>query len=324
MKNPLVTVVIPAYNAEKYIGECLDSILKQTMHDFEVLVIDDGSTDGTGDVVKDLAKKDERIKYIKQKNMGVARTRNMGVGLAKGEFIAFMDNDDFIDRDYLEKLLPKKDEDVVICGFKRPDENGKIVKEMRLKDARWSKFMNPTPWAKVYRKSFIIDNKLEFLDNNIGEDIYFNLIGMLVAERVRIIDYTGYNWFYNRASVSSTAHKDFKKIDIFKLLNSCYDELKKRDLLQKNYELLEFFFYRFIVWFLLYATKGQKKEAIDDIYDKLFVWLEERFPEFTDNKLLKRGQLEGEEKKTRIAYELFLRAYKIGLGKSLIWAYARV
>ena len=221
-------------------------------------------------------------------------------------------------------LLPGEDEDVVIGGFKRPDETGKIVKEMRLVDTEWSKFMNPTPWAKIYRKDFILKNKLEFLDNNIGEDIYFNLIGMLLAKNVRIVDYIGYNWFYNRESVSSTAHKDFKKINIFKLLNSCYDELKKRDLLEENYEILEFFFYRFIVWFLLYATKGQKKEAIDKNYDELFAWLEERFPNFTKNRLLKRKQLVSEEKKTRIAYEVFLRFYKLKLGKSLVWTYARL
>ena len=324
MKAPLVSVIIPAYNAEKYIGKCLDSVLVQTMDDFEVLVINDGSTDNTNAVVKEYVKKHGRIRYIKQKNMGVARTRNKAVGLAKGKFIAFIDNDDFIDKDYLEMLLPGEDEDVVIGGFKRPDEAGKIVKEMRLVDTEWSKFMNPTPWAKIYRKDFILKNKLEFLDNNIGEDIYFNLIGMLLAKNVRIVDYIGYNWFYNRESVSSTAHKDFKKINIFKLLNSCYDELKKRDLLEENYEILEFFFYRFIVWFLLYATKGQKKEAIDKIYDELFAWLEERFPNFTKNRLLKRKQLVSEEKKTRIAYEVFLRFYKLKLGKSLVWTYARL
>ena len=324
MKNPLVTVIVPAYNAESFIGKCLDSVLAQGMKSFEVLVIDDGSVDGTGKVVKEYVDKDERIKYIKQKNMGVARTRNKAIKLAKGDYIAFIDNDDFIDKDYLEKLLPKEDEEVVISGFKRPDKDGKIVKEMRLNDTEWSKFMNPTPWAKIYRKDFIVDNKLEFLDNNIGEDIYLNLIAMLLVKKARIIDYVGYNWFYNQESVSSTAHKDFKKIDIFKLLNSCYDELKRRKLLQENFEIVELFFYRFIVWFLLYATKGQKKDDIDKMHDELFSWLTERFPDFVKNRYLKRGQLEGEEKKTRAAYEVFLKFYKIRLSKNLVWLYAKL
>lgn len=324
MRTPIVSVIIPAYNAEGYISRCLDSVLGQTMQNFEIIVIDDGSKDRTGDVVKKYVKKDERIKYFKQKNMGVARTRNKAVELAEGEFIAFIDNDDYIDEDYLEMLLPRKGEDVVISGFKRPDEKGKIVKQMRLLDTEWSKFMNPTPWAKVYRKSFILDNKLEFLDNNIGEDIYFNLIGMLLVGKVKIIDYMGYNWFYNQKSISSTTHKDFRKIDIFKLLDSCLEELKKRGLLEKNYEIIEFFFFRFIVWFLLYATKGHRKIEINEIYDRLFSWLRKRFPDFANNRLLKKGQLEGEERQTRIAYEVFLKFYKLGLGKCLIRTYAEL
>ena len=323
MRNPKVTVIIPAYNAEAYIGRCLDSVLKQSFDDFEILVVDDGSKDGTGDVVKEYAKNDKRVRYIKQKNIGVAKTRNKAVKLAKGEFIAFMDNDDYIDEDYLEKLLPREGEDVVISGFKRPDENGKIVIQMQLKDVEWSKFMSPTPWAKIYRKSFIIDNKLEFLDNNIGEDIYFNLVAMLTAKKVKILDYMGYNWFMNTESVSNTKHKDFEKVDIFKLLNSCYDELERRGLLEENYQLVEFFFCRFIMWFLLYACKGQKGAKINKIYDDLFEWLAQRFPEYKRNKML-RGKLPGEVTSTRAACKTFMCFHKVGMGKMLMRMWAKI
>ena len=323
MKEPLVTVIIPAYNSEKYIGRCLKSVLKQSYQNFEILVVDDGSVDGTGKVVKEYTTRDKRIRYIKQKNMGVAKTRNKAVKLAKGELIAFMDNDDYIDTDYLEKLLPSGDTEVVISGFKRPDENGKIVSKMQLKNTEWSKFMNPTPWAKIYRKDFIVNNRLEFLDNNIGEDVYFNLIAMLIAKKVKILDYVGYNWFFNRESVSSTQHRDFGQVDIFKLLNSCYDEIKERGLLQKNYQLVEFFFYRFIVWFLLYACKGQSRVKVGQTYSRLFGWLEERFPDYRKNKLLK-GKLLGEVRATRLAYKTFWRLQKLGLGRTLIAIWAKI
>lgn len=322
-KNPLITVIIPAYNSEKYIGRCLESILGQSFEDFEILVIDDGSTDKTGEVVKKYVAHDDRIIYKKQKNMGVAKTRNKAVKMARGEFVAFIDNDDFIDKDYLEKLLPRKGEDVVISGYRRPDEKGNIVAQMQLTNTNWSKFMIPTPWAKIYRKDFIINNRIEFLDNNIGEDIYFNLVAMLLARDVRIVNYVGYNWFYNRESISSTKHKSFDKVDIFKLLNSCYDELIKRKLLEKNYWLIEFFFYRFIIWFLLYAAKGEKKTEIDKVYEKLFDWLKKRFPDYRKNKLLK-GRLSGEVRTTRLAYKIFLMFQRVGLGKALVWAYAKM
>lgn len=323
MKKPKVTVIIPAYNSEEYIGRCLDSVLSQTFQDFEILVINDGSKDNTGEIVKEYSKKDKRIKYMEQKNMGVARTRNRAIHLAKGDLIAFIDNDDFIDDDYLETLLPEKGEEVVVSGFKRPDENGKIITQMKLKDSGWSRFMNPTPWAKIYRKSFIVDNNISFLDNDIGEDIYFNLVAMLMAKKARILDYVGYNWFYNKASVSSTKHKNYNEVDIFKLLNSCYDELKKRDLLISNKELIEFFFYRFIVWFLLYAAKGSSKKEIDKVYDELFKWLGERFPDYKNNRFLK-GNLPGEIKSMRLVYKIFMKFHKMGLGKMLVWSYAKI
>ena len=323
MKKPMVTVIIPAYNSQEYIGRCLDSVLLQSFQDFEIIVINDGSKDKTGKIIEKYAKKDKRIRYYEQKNIGVARTRNRAVRLAKGEFIAFIDNDDFIDEDYLDNLLPKFGEDVVISGFKRPNKNGKIITRMDLEDEEWSKYVNPTPWAKIYRKKFITDNDIAFLDNNIGEDIYFNLIGMLVAGKTCIKKYVGYNWFYNEDSVSSTKHKKYNEVDIFKLLNSCYQELKKRGLLEKNCDLIEFFFYRFIVWFLLYAAKGSKKEEIDRIYDELFVWLKERFPNYRKNKLLK-GNLPGEIKTTRIIYKTFMVFHKIGSGKLLVWGYAKI
>lgn len=323
MVKPKISVIIPAYNAEEYIGKCLDSVLAQDFNDFEVLVINDGSIDDTGKILNKYAKKDKRIKYFEQNNMGVARTRNKAIGLARGEFITFIDNDDYIDKDYLDVLLPRNNEEIVISGFRRPDKNGKIVKAVKLANTDWSRFVVPTPWAKVYRKDFILKNKIKFLDNNIGEDIFFNLTAMLKAKKIKTLDYVGYNWFYNDESISNTQHKDFSKINVFKLLNSCYDELKKQKLLENNYNLVEFFFYRFIAWFLFYSSKEQKKNEIDKMYDKLFNWLEMRFPRYKKNPFL-RGKLEGEERMTRYAYLVLMLGHKLGFGKMVVWAYARL
>ena len=325
MKKPKVTVIIPVYNAEDYIGRCLDSVLKQTYQDFLILAINDGSTDRTDEILKKYAKDfPEKIKYIKQKNMGVAKTRNKGILLAESEYITFIDNDDFIDEDYLEKLMPVRDEvDVVISGYRRKNNAGKIIKEVELEDTVWSKFIVPAPWAKIYRKDFIIKNKLEFLDNDIGEDIYFNIPAMLIARKVKILKYIGYNWFLNEKSVSNTKQKKIKNVNVMKLLNSLYNDLDRRGLIKDNQEVLELFFYRYIVWFLLYASKGQKKDEINKIYDELFAWLEKKFPDYQKNKYLK-GKLAGEEKMTRVAYKTFLFAQKVGLSKSLIALCAKI
>lgn len=325
MSKPKVTVIIPVYNAEKYIGRCLDSVLGQSFQDFEILVINDGSMDGSDVILKKYAKEyPKKIKYVKQENKGVAKTRNEAIVAAKGEFVAFIDNDDYIDKDYLEKLLPRAGEDIVISGYRRPDENGVDRAEVELMDAPWSRFVVMAPWAKIYRTEFLRSKKIEFLDNNIGEDVYFNLVAMLEAEKVRISRYVGYNWFYNEESVSNSKQKDFSGLDVFRLLNSSYDELKKRGLVEKNKDILELYYYRYIVWFLLFTCKGQSRKKIDIMYRRLFGWLGDVFPGYKKNTLLKGRELEGEVKLTRAIYKTFMFSHKLGLGEALVWLYAKV
>ncbi len=325
MSAPKVTVIIPAYNCEKYIGRCINSILEQTYQDFVILVINDGSTDDTDKVLREYEKEcGDKIKYVSQKNEGVAKTRNKAIRMAESEYVAFVDCDDFVDEDYLEKLLPRNGEDIILSGYRRPNNKGRIIVETKLKDEEWSKFIVPAPWAKIYRRDFLIKNDILFLDNNIGEDVYFNLIAMLTAKKVKILDYVGYNWYFNDVSVSNTGQKDFHKIDVMKLLNSSYNELEKRDLISKNREYLELFYYRYIVWFLLFSCKKQSKKEISKQYDELFSWLVVRFPEYRKNRYLRIGGLKGEVKKTRMIYKIFLNIQRLGAAKTLLSVYAKI
>ena len=103
-KKPVITVIVPVYNTEKYIEKCIDSLKEQTMNNIEIIVINDGSTDNTLKILKKLASGDNRIKIINQSNQKQGAARNRGLDLAKGEYIAFVDADDWIDLDYLEKM----------------------------------------------------------------------------------------------------------------------------------------------------------------------------------------------------------------------------
>ena len=320
-----VTVIIPAYNCEKYIGRCINSILDQTYQDFVILVINDGSTDGTDEILREYEKEcSDKIKYVSQKNEGVAKTRNKAIRMAESEYVAFVDCDDFVDEDYLEKLLPRNGEDITLGGYRRPNDKGRIIAETKLKNEEWSKFIVPAPWAKIYRRDFLIKNDILFLDNNIGEDVYFNLIAMLTAKKIKVLDYVGYNWYFNDASVSNTGQKNFQKIDVMMFLNSSFDELKKRGLIKGNRDYLELFYYRYIVWFLLFSCKKQRKIEISKKYDELFSWLVARFPKYRKNRYLRVGGLRGEVKKTRMVYKAFLNAQRMGAAKTLLSVYAKI
>ena len=317
-----VTIIIPVYNAEKTIEKCISSVLNQTYKNLEILVIDDGSKDNSFEVIKSID--DPRIKAIKKKNEGVAVTRNKGIKMALGKYIMFIDNDDFIDEDYVETHVNNiKDNDIVISGYRRPNEEGKIILELKLEDTPYSKMLVFAPWAKLYRKDFLIKNNIQFLDTNIGEDVYFNLYAVLKTDKIKILDYIGYNWFFNSKSVSNTIQKDFRDLQVFKLLNKCYDKLKQEKLIEKNYEMVEYFFIRYVSWFLSFSTRRRKYKEISKIYDELFDWLKERFPNYKKNKQIGLSTPKGETKSTRKLVFLFMIFHKIKLGKLLVFLYSR-
>lgn len=127
--KPFISVIIPVYNMADRIGRCLDSIVGQSFKDVEIIVVDDGSADGTADIIKEYASKDSRVRYFSQENSGVSAARNAGLGTASGEYILFIDADDEIEEDYLRNIADKADSigaDILIWGIKRRFEDGHV------------------------------------------------------------------------------------------------------------------------------------------------------------------------------------------------------
>ena len=129
--NPKISVIVPVYNVEKYLRRCIDSILSQTFSDFELLLIDDGSKDKSGDICDEYVAKDVRIKVFHKANAGVSSARNLGLDKAKGEFIFFVDSDDFLDKTHLENYSKDIDNfDLIFQGYKLVEETtGKVIEK---------------------------------------------------------------------------------------------------------------------------------------------------------------------------------------------------
>lgn len=128
--TPLISVIIPVYNAEKYLRRCLDSVVAQTYRNLEIICVDDGSVDESGKICDQYAVRDARIKVIHQENQGLSAARNKGLDAAEGEYIAFVDSDDYILEDMFERLyiaLTRFNTMYVICGFNAVDPDGKIL-----------------------------------------------------------------------------------------------------------------------------------------------------------------------------------------------------
>ena len=139
--KPKISVILPAYNAEKYVAKTLESLLTQTLKEVEFICVNDGSKDGTLKLLKEFEQNDERIKIIDKKNEGVWKARIDGISAATGQYIAFMDADDYVEKNFLEELyksITKNNADMAVCGFRRIDEKtGKILsQEMKYEETK--------------------------------------------------------------------------------------------------------------------------------------------------------------------------------------------
>ena len=179
-KSPLISVIIPVYNVEKYLRECLDSVLAQTYKNLEIILIDDGSSDNSGQICDEYAAKDSRIKVIHQVNQGVSAARNAGLKAARGQYIGFVDSDDYIKPDmyeYLYQLISKDNADVAMCNFYKGSfrtsskdilDNYKLQKLLNIFDVPSWIFL----WNKLY-KSTLIQGISFRSDMTYGEDSFF-------------------------------------------------------------------------------------------------------------------------------------------------------
>ena len=221
----MISVIVPVYNVEKYLEECLDSIQNQTYSDIEVILVNDGSLDNSKDICEKYCKEDNRFKLINQANQGQSVARNHGVAASTGEFIAFVDSDDIIRQDYLEVLIRYMSEEVDIVESQFTvhkkeffNENYKEINVIFEGDSEEAvkavpkHVLSVNPVTKLYRRSVV--EAVPYLEGLIFEDIYSG-VGMLKYIR-RIIksDYTGY---YYRQHVTSTMHRTFteKNLNVF-------------------------------------------------------------------------------------------------------------
>ena len=247
-KMEKISVIVPVYRAEKYIERCITSIVNQTYEELEILLIDDGSPDKCPQICEEWAKKDGRIEVIHKENEGVSSARNIGISKASGDYIVFVDSDDFLDSEFLYKMikcLKKNNSDMAICNF-YPNREIKLEEKLTRNDVYnylldKKRFRGYT-WNKLYKASIIKNNKIRFENNiYICEDLLFNceyinycLSASYVNERL---------YYYNDDSVSALNSKlNSKFLSIF----DAYDQIEKIYIRNKC-DLNKFYISYFIV-----------------------------------------------------------------------------
>ena len=268
----MISVIVPVYNVEEYLEECLESIRKQTYQDIEVILVNDGSTDGSQAICEHFCQTDKRFRLINQKNQGQSVARNRGFKESVGQFIMFVDSDDVININVLEVLLPymKTEVDIVECRMTRKKEEFylnkpfKIVFEGNAKEAILNciaiKEVKFCPVTKLYRREIV--EKVPFLEGYIYEDVFTGINYLKYIRKIIVVDFIGY---YYRVRPNSTMTKPFNKkdLDIFKVGNQLIDSFKDDE------NMLPYIgYFMFYIGYVHYQKDGiNKKSPYVDLYE---------------------------------------------------------
>lgn len=246
--NDLITVIVPIYNTSKYLDKCINSIIKQTYENIDIILINDGSNDNSQEICEKYQKKDKRIRLINQKNKGVSKARNKGLELSKGKYISFIDADDFIEQNMLEKMyenISKTQSDVTVCGYDFY-KNGKYKfikgKNYTLeKEKKYEGIFNFSVCNKLYKKE-ILEN-IKFDNKKIAEDIAFNFKVFQKINKISFILKTPlYHYRIRKESASNTYNENHLEVLEINKIIDFFKEKNMKDLQYKAevYRLINF------------------------------------------------------------------------------------
>lgn len=216
-----VSVIIPAYNVECFIEQCVDSLLAQSFDDFDLILVDDGSTDRTGVICDEYTKKDVRVKVVHQENTGLPTARKVGLENAQGEYVLFVDADDWVDPNHLESLVgtaEQRNADVVICGFnyeypRRQIKNDNTPITTEGKDVIIECLNNRLHAGivfKLVKKNIFVDNQLCFPKYNFFEDMYLTIEILLYANKIESTGLATYHYRFNDSSETHEKNTAFR------------------------------------------------------------------------------------------------------------------
>ena len=285
-----VSVIVPVYNTGKYVERCLDSLMKQTIKDeIEIIVINDGSTDNSGEIVKKYIQNQENkqnVKYYEKENEGSAKTRNYGIEKATGEYILFVDSDDYIDTQLIEKLKPYLEKQIELIKFKlqRVDETGKILE--KVEGPIFEKKTGEEAFNEMYSQDILLDSpcvylikKELFTKNNFQfkqtyhEDFGLIPIILLVAKSVASVNEYLYN--YVQVENSITRNEDYQKTirkmaDCMAHYDNMVTTVEKLMVGKKAKENIKIYYTNAILLKLKELDEKERKEYIEKIKARKF------------------------------------------------------
>lgn len=291
-----LSIIVPIYNVENYLRRCLDSLVNQTLEEIEILLINDGSTDSSQDIVDEyVARYPKIIKSFIKENGGQGSARNLGISIASGEYLGFVDSDDFIELSMYKNmydLAKREDADVITCDYSyisiaKGKKNIHLFKASSPKEL----FFNPwaAPWNKIYRTSLIKDNQIRFPEKLVYEDTAFYLNMIPYIKKINHLD----DCFVNqvqRESSSMNGQNEKKVMQIISVMNYSLEFYEQRNFYQKYKEELEYFYVKIlfsssILRICQIRNRKQRSRCLNAMIEEV----NRKFPEYKKNKYIHSG-----------------------------------
>ena len=309
-----ISIIVPIYNAEKYLNKCIDSLVNQTKKELEFILVNDGSTDSSEDIIKSY--KDKRIKYFKNKNQGIGKTRNFGIDKATGKYLMFLDSDDYLDINACEKLYNKaikEKSDLVVFDFYRVEET---LKEVTINNFKSSSLkenpnllldINLGPCNKLIKRELIDKSNTRFNEELKYEDTPF--VTEIIKNANKISKLNEYLHYYVIHSNSETTVRDERVFDIIKIIDIIREQYK-------NEKYIEDVINKLTVRTLTNYTIQQRVQKDIKVgmkfIDEAFSYMKKNIPNYKNNKYYEtRGILRRTIEKNKFITKVYCSIYNL-------------
>lgn len=289
-----ISIVVPIYNAEKTLNKCIESIINQTKNELEIILINDGSKDSSESIIKKY--KDTRIKYIKQENKGIGKTRNLGIKLATGKYIMFVDSDDYLEKNACKLLFDKafsNSLDLVVCDFYI--EKGKAISEEKLIDFKTCNLkdlpnlvydINLAPWNKLYKTEFLKENNIKFVETLKYEDAPFVCEALDKAKKIGKVNKCLNYYVINEKS--ETTIRDEKVFDIIKIVGKIRNYFKDKSYMKETIDKLTV---RILMNYTIQQRYQQDQKIAKKFVNVSFAYLKREVSNYKNNEYYKTKSL---------------------------------
>ena len=285
---PKVSVIVPIYNVEKYLEKCINSLLSQTLEDIQIILVNDGSKDNSGNIAKEYEQNNkDRVIYVEKENGGLSDARNYGLKYATGDFIAFLDSDDYIEKNAYEEMYNKAIEenaDYVECDFIWEFPNKiRVDKQYPYKNKKeMLSFVRVVAWNKLIKRQLITDNNLEFPKGLRYEDVEFTYKLIPFINKFTYVDKPFIHYVQREGSIANVQNE--RTAEIFTVLDNVIEFYKKNNIYEKYRDELEYNYARYL---LCSSLKRMCKIKDKTIREKLLTESWERlnlnFPNWKEN-----------------------------------------